>query len=166
MMAVPLATGAALIVILRFLYARRWFSRFPNGVFLGAAATILTVVLVCSAVVGTWGYGAATRIMRAELTASLESIATVIQGQIDLEIRRGTVRLQGLSQAAVPALRPGGDLRDLTTSLQAVQQFNVHYLEFDLADPTGKLVASTEEVASRAAPDRIATAFNLEGKTF
>jgi hypothetical protein len=74
-MAVPLALGAVLLVVLRFHHVRRWFARFPNGVFLGAASTILTVVLLCSAVVGAWGFGAATRIMRAELTSSLDNIA-------------------------------------------------------------------------------------------
>lgn len=165
-MSVPLLLGGALIVVLQFLYAKRWFSRFPNGVFLGAAATIVSVVLITAAVIGAWGYGAATRIMRSELTASLDSIASIIQGQIDLEISRGTQRLQGLSRAAAPALRPHGDLRDFTTSLQAVQHFNEHYLEFDLVDTDGKLVASSEDVANRPAPDRIATAFNLDGKTF
>ena len=165
-MAVPIVLGAALLVVLHFLYARRWFARFPNGVFLGAAATILTVVLICSAVIGTWGYGAATRIMRAEMTASLDSIASIIQGQIDLEIRRGTIRLQGLTGAVAPALRPGGDLKDLTSSLQAIQHFNVHYLEFDVIDANGRLVASSEELVSRPGPDRIGTAFNLEGKTY
>jgi hypothetical protein len=42
-MTVPLLLGAVLILALRTLYARRWFVRFPNGVFLGAAATILSV---------------------------------------------------------------------------------------------------------------------------
>jgi hypothetical protein len=68
-----------------------------------------------------------------------------------------------LSKSAAPALRPSGDLGDLTTSLQAVQHFNVHYLEFDLMDAAGKLVASSEEIPSRPSPDRIATAFNLDG---
>jgi adenylate cyclase len=165
-MAVPLALGAGLLVVLRFLYVRRWFARFPNGVFLGAASTILSVVLICSAVVGTWGYGAATRIMRAELTSSLDSIARIIQAQIDLEVRRGVLRLQGLSTAVAPALRPGGDLKDLTSSLQAIQQFNVHYLEFDVVDANGRLVATSEDLGNRPAPDRIATAFNLSGKTY
>jgi adenylate cyclase len=117
-------------------------------------------------VVGTWGYGAATRIMRAELTSSLDSIAGLIQAQIDLEVRRGVLRLQGLSTAVAPALRPGGDLNDLTSSLQAIQQFNVHYLEFDVVDANGRLVATSEELSSRPSPDRIATAFNLDGKTY
>lgn len=165
-MAVPLVLGAALILGLRFLFVRRWFARFPNGVFLGAACTILTVVLICSAVVGTWGYGAATQIMRDEATSALDSIASIIQGQIDLEIQRGTVKMRGLSKAAAPALRPGGDLKDLTSSLQAVHQFNADYLEFDLIDANGRLVASSEPLGGRPAPDRIGIAFNLEGKTY
>src|SRR5215831_16201850 len=163
-MAVPLALGAALLVVLRFLHARRWFARFPNGVFLGTASTILTVVLICSTVVGAWGYGAARRIMRAEMTGSLTSIATLIQAQIDLEIRHSTLLLQSLTSAVAPALRPGGDLKDLTSRLQAIQQFNVEYLEFDVVDASGRLVASSKELSGRPSPDRIATAFNLDGK--
>ena len=165
-MAVPLALGAALLVALRFLHARRWFARFPNGVFFGAASTILTIVLVCSAVVGAWGFGAATRLMRVQLRASLDNIATLIQGQIDLEMQRGVLRLQDLSKAVAPALRPRGDLKGLTSNLQAIRQFNVHYLEFDVVDANGRLVASSEGLGSRPSPDRIATAFNLEGKPY
>jgi adenylate cyclase len=165
-MAVPLALGAALLVALRFLHARRWFARFSKGVFFSAASAILIVVLVCSAVVGAWGFGAATRIMRAQMRASLDNIATIIQGQIDLEIQRGVLRLQDLSKAVAPALRPRGDLKGLASTLQAIRQFNVHYVEFDVVDAHGRLVASSEGLGSRPSPDRIATAFNLDGKPY
>jgi class 3 adenylate cyclase len=165
-MAVPLALGAVLIAVLLSAQRRRWFSRFPNGVFISVACTMVTIGLISAAIVGTWGYGAARRIMRAEMTVSLDSIASIIQGQIDLEIQRGTLRLTGLTKAVAPALRPGGDLKDLTSSLQAIQQFNVHYLEFDVVDANGRLVASSEALDRRPAPDRIGTAFNLDGKPF
>ncbi len=165
-MAVPLAVGAVLISLVLVAQRRGWFARYANGVFLGASATILTVALISAAIIGTWGYGASRRIMSAELTTSLDSVGSIIQQQIDLEIRRGTDRLNGLTRTVAPALRPGGDLRDLTTSLQAIQHFNPHYLEFDVLDRNGKLVASSQEIASRPSPDRIATAFNLDGKPF
>ena len=73
----------------------------------------------------------------------------------------------GCPRAAAPALAPGGDLRDFTTSLQAIQRFNPHYLEFDVIDASGRIVASSgENMSARPAPHRIGTAFNLEGKTF
>jgi class 3 adenylate cyclase len=166
-MAVPLTGGAVLVALLLFAHSRRYFARFPNGVFLSAAATIMAVALIAAAVIGTWGFGAARRIMRAELTISLDSIASIIQQQIDLEVQRGVDRLSGLAQAAAPALKPGGDLKDLTSSLQAIQQFNPHYLELDVMDGSGRLVASSQEdPAARPAPIRIATAFNLDGKPF
>jgi class 3 adenylate cyclase len=166
-MAVPLAGGAVLVALLLFGHSRRFFARFKSGVFLSAAATIMTVALIAAAVIGTWGYEAARRIMRAELTISLDSIASIIQQQIDLEVQRGVDRLAGLADAAAPALKPGGDLKDLTTSLQAIQKFNRHYLEFDVFDAGGRTVASSQDnPAARSAPIRIATAFNLDGKTF
>jgi class 3 adenylate cyclase len=166
-MAVPVAGGALLVALLLYGHSRRFFSRFRNGVFLSAAATIMTVALIAAAVIGTWGYEAARRIMRAEMTISLDSIASIIQQQIDLEISRTTQRLNGLARSAVPALKPGGDLADLTSSLKAVQDFNPHYLELDVLDATGRLVASSEaDPLARPAPDRIGTAFNLEGRSF
>lgn len=166
-MAVPLAAGGVLVALLLYAQSKRMFARFENGVFLSAAATIVTVALISTAVIGTWGYEAARRIMRAELTVSLDSIASIIQQQLDLEVRRSTYRLEGLSHAAAPALAPGGDLRDFTTSLQAIQRFNSHYLEFDVIDASGRIVASSEEnMSARPARHRIGTAFNLEGKNF
>ena len=133
-MAVPVAGGALLVALLLYAHSRRFFSRFSNGVFLSAAATIMTVALIAAAVIGTWGYEAARRLMRIELSVSLDSIASIIQQQIDLEVVRVVDRLAGLSAAAAPALEPGGDLKDLTSSLRAIQSFNPHYLEIDLID--------------------------------
>ena len=166
-MAVPVAGGALLVGLLLYGHSRRFFSRFRNGVFLSASATIMTVALFAAAVIGTWGYGAARRIMRAEMTVSLDSIASIIQQQIELEVVRCVDRLTGLSAAAAPALKPGGDLKDLTSSLQAIQSFNPHYLEIDAIDAGGRLAASSRaDAGSGRTPDRIATAFNLDGKTF
>src|SRR5262249_42861263 len=61
---------------------------------------------------------------------------------------------------------PGGDLKVLNSRLQAIQQFNVEYLEFDVVDASGRLVASSKELSGRPSPDRIATAFNLDGKMY
>jgi adenylate cyclase len=166
-MAVPAAAGALLVGLLLYGHSKRFFSRFKNGVFLSAAATIMTVALIAAAVIGTWGYEAARRIMRAEMTISLDSIASIIQQQIELEVVRCIDRLAGLTKAAAPALKPGGDLKDFASSLAAIQDFNPHYLEIDLIDANGKLVASSEtDALTRPSPDRIAIAFNLDGKNF
>jgi class 3 adenylate cyclase len=166
-MAVPLAVGAAATGVLLYALSRRWFARFERGFFLAVASAIVLTALMASALIGTWGYGAARRILSIELTAALDSIGTIVQQQIDLEVLRLNERMTGLAKAAVPALGPHGDLKDLTSSLQAVQDFNPHYLEIDLMDATGKLVASSEEDAAvRPVPDRIGTAFNLEGRTY
>src|SRR5258708_11763991 len=166
-MAIPLAGGALLVALLLYGHSRRFFARFRNGVFLSAAATVMSVALIAAAVIGTWGYEAARRIMRAEMTISLDSIAAIIEQQIDLEIQRTTQRLNGLAKSAVPALKPGGDLNDLTSSLKAVQGFNPPYLEIDVLDASGRLVASSEaDPSARPAPDRIGTAFNLDGRSY
>jgi adenylate cyclase len=101
------------------------------------------------------------------MTVSLDSIATVIEQQIELEAVRAVDRLAGLAKAAAPALRPGGDLKDLASDLQAIQDFSPRYLEIDVIDTAGKLVASSEvDPQAQPHPDRIATAFNLDGKNF
>jgi len=166
-MAVPLAAGAAVIGLLLFAHSKRVFARFPNGVFLSAAATIVTVALISAAVIGTWGYEAARQLMRAELTVSLDSVASVIEQQVSREVRSGVERLRGLARAAAPALAPAGDLKGLAGSLRAIQDFNPDYLEVDVIDASGRLVAWSEEnAAARPQPDRIGTAFNLEGRDF
>lgn len=166
-MAVPLAAGAILIGLLLLAHARRVFARFENGVFLAAASTIVTIALVSAAVIGTWGYEASRRIMRSEQTVSLDSIATIVDQELEREIQSSASRLAGLTRTVAPALAPGGDLADLTTSLRAVQDFNPTYLEIAVVDAGGRLAASSDvDDTEIEAPDRIATAFNLEGRTF
>jgi class 3 adenylate cyclase len=166
-MAVPVAGGALLVALLLYAHSRRVFARFANGVFHSAASTIMAMALIAAAVIGTWGYEAARHIMRAEMTLSLDSIATIIQQQIELEVVRAVDRLEGLAKAAAPALQPGGDLKDLAGDLQAIQDFSPRYLEIDAIDSRGTLVASSEvDPKAQPHPYRIATAFNLDGKNF
>ena len=166
-MALPLAAGAVLILILLVAHKRRWFARFHRGVFLSAAATIVTVALISAAVIGTWGYEAARRLMLIEMNVALDSIASIIQQQIDGDVQRRIARMSGLSRAVANALGPRGDLNDLTSSLKAVQSSNPQYLEILAVDANGMVVASTNDgPLPRPSPDRIAVAFNLEGKPF
>ena len=166
-MAVPLAAGAVVIGLLLMGHRRRWFARFPNGVFISAAATIVSVAIISAAVIGTWGYEAARRLVLGEIDRGLASVATIIQSEIDEEVHRPSVRTAALAPAVEEALRPGGDLKDLTSSLRTVQASDPQYLEIHAIDSGGNIVASTASgPLPRPAPDRIATAFNLEGKPY
>ena len=158
-MAVPLAAGGVLVALLLYAQSKRMFARFENGVFLSAAATIVTVALIATAVIGTWGYEAARRIMRAEMTVSLDSIASIIQQQLDLEVRRSTDRLAGLSRRR--PRRRSRRAATCTTSRPASRRssdFNPHYLEFDVIDASGKIVASSEAERAGRGPRPIASA--------
>lgn len=166
-MAVPIAAGALLVGLLLFAHTRRFFARFPNGVFLSAAATIITVGLISAAIIGTWGYQAARRLMLAEMNVSLDSIATIIEQQIDNDVQRRTIRLSGLTGDALPVLVRGGDPQQLLIALRALQSSNPQYLEIHAIDRTSQIIASTEAGAvPRPSPDRIATAFSLDGRSF
>jgi len=58
-------------------------------------------------------------------------------------------------------------MTDLAASLRALQGSNPQYLEIHAIDRASQVVATTEAgPLPRPAPDRIATAFNLEGRTF
>jgi adenylate cyclase len=165
-MAVPLAIGAVLVGLLLFAHSRRFFARFASGVFLSAAATIVTVGLISAGIVGTWGYEAARRLMLAEMTVSLDSIASIIQQQIDTDVQRRAERLSGVARSIAPAFARG-DLKEVLSSLRGLQSSNPQYLEIDAVDSTSQIVASTEAgPVPRPGPDRIATAFNFEGRTF
>jgi hypothetical protein len=101
------------------------------------------------------------------MAVALDSVATVIQNQIEQEVQRRTLRMVGLSASVVPALQPGGDLKDLTSSLHAVRNADPQYLVIDAIDRSGQIVASTSaDSLPRPSIDRIATAFNLEGKRY
>src|SRR6187402_86748 len=142
-MAVPLVGGALILGLLFYAHSIRFFSRFRHGVFLSASATILAVCLVSAWAIGKWGYEAARHLMRAELAVSLDSVATIIQHQLDQMAEEGPTRLTGLSPVVAPFLKPGADTAELTRRLADIQRFNSRYLEFDVLDTNGHLVTSS-----------------------
>jgi class 3 adenylate cyclase len=162
----PLVAGAAAIGVILYAQSRRWFGRFDRGFLLAIAFAIGSVGLLATALVGTLGYAAARNIWESQLSTALESAGDIVQHQVDLEVERATDRMTGLSRDAARALSPGGDLADFASSLRAVQSFNPHYLEIDAIDATARIVASSHSLEGRPPPDRIATAFNLEGRNF
>ena len=165
-LAIPLAVGGAVIAVFLYLVAHRWFARFRRGFFWAVTVAIGSVSLLAAAVMGTWGYDAARRVLAEELTVSLSNVGDLVERQISLEVARTDDRLGDLAEEASRALKPGGDLTVLATALRTVQTFNPHYLEIDAVDASGRLAASSQLGTGRAAPDRIGTAFNLDGKVF
>jgi class 3 adenylate cyclase len=165
-LAVPFVAGAAVIGLFLLLVARRWFAQFSRGFFWAVAVAIGSVALFAAALTASWGYEAARRILASELSVSLGSVADLVQRQIDLEVQRATEHLTGLSDEAAAGLAPGGNLPDLSRSFRAVLKFTPHYLAIDAIDATGRVAASSELSGQRLEPDRIGTAFNLDGKNF
>src|SRR5262249_49691625 len=125
-----------------------------------------SVALISTVLISTWGYDAARQILSAELSVSLQAVGDLAQNQVDLEGRRTTEHLTGVSTDAARALSPGGGVRGFSAQLRAIDLFNPHYLELDALDAHGTIRASSHNLEGRTPADRIGTAFNLEGRNY
>ncbi|HVZ21111.1 MAG TPA: adenylate/guanylate cyclase domain-containing protein [Vicinamibacterales bacterium] len=163
----PLAAGTAAFAIFFWILSRRLLARFRRGLGLAIAIGVLLVALLAAALVGEWGYDAARRMLGSELHVSLDSVSRIVQQQIALDVGRTATRLSGLTAPAARALAPGGSLAAFRDEITGVEQFDDAFLEICLVDVAGRpLAVSATGLQAPAPVDRIATAFNFDGKPY
>ena len=99
-----------------------------------------------------------------ELTVSLSNVGDLVERQIDLEVARATDRLSDLS-GRPPGHAPGGDLAVLATALGPSRP-SIPTISKSTRLTLGTARRLVAAGTGRRAPDRIGTAFNLDGKVF
>lgn len=174
MIVTPLIAAMALAALLSagamgvFVYAlhRRWFSRYENGFFLSLLLALMGGALAASLIVGAWGYEAAKRILEEEIVNELESVSTIVESQIKSNMSEIQSHLEGLADNLAAARADNETPAALRERLIEAQSFNSRYLQLRVIDEGGNVVLTTSEAGGTEPMNRVATAFNLEGKPF
>src|SRR5262249_9953471 len=170
----PIVTAmafAALIwaaIFLAFLIAlsARWFARFEHGFFLSLMLALAGVALMTASIVGVWGYQAAKRVLEQEIIVELQDVGGIIEGEVMSDIATIERRLAAFGESIADAVAAKAKTADIVERRKSVQSLNDRYLQLRIIDPAGALIAESSVMTEVEPVNRIAVAFNLEGKPF
>lgn len=160
-----LAWSAAFAV---FVYAvrARWIARFERGFFLQVLIALIGLALMSASVVGVWGYLAAKRILDEELVVQMRDVGRIVESTIRSEIGDVESQLHNLGAGLADARDRGVTLADLKERLASARTFDTQFLQLRLYNPDGSIIVETSTTGDVEPPNRIAVAFNQEGKPF
>jgi class 3 adenylate cyclase len=159
-----LAAVGGLAVLLVVLQQRR-FAGMAHGFRLTLMLAVAGAGLLTAWMLGSWGYQASQRVLFAQTVAELRNVGGIIEAELHGGIASALERLHNLAEALAPAVARGNHAL-VQNSLQAVQRFNPHFLQVTVYDAQGALLGSSSLTEAVEPPNRIAVAFNLEGKAF
>lgn len=165
MLALLIAGWLAIAGCLLFALHQRWQARWREGFFVAVLTTLGVVALMTASVTALWGYEAARTGVTRQLVTGLENVAQVVEQQIERSISE---RQAQLGQLASRLLAPTTDrarevMREHLRTLQAVEP---NYIQIELLDEGGQVLAASS-LQDRSEPgNRIAAAFALDGRSF
>jgi class 3 adenylate cyclase len=157
---------AAVFTVFVYGVRARWLGRYERGFLIALVAALIGIGLMSASVVGVWGYQAAKRILDQELIVELQDVGRIVETQINTDIADVEAQLKGLGVSLADARDRGAPLSDLRERLLAAQSFDSRYLQMRLVDPAGAVLAETTSGNELEPVNRIAVAFNQEGKPF
>ena len=159
-----LAAVGGLAVLLVVLQQRR-FAGMTHGFRLTLMLAVAGAGLLTAWVLGVWGYQASQRVLFAQTVAELRNVGSIIEAELHGGIANALARLHHLAGALAPAVARGNQAL-VQGALRALQDFNPRFLQVTMYDAQGALLVSSSLTEAVEPPNRIAVAFNLEGKAF
>jgi class 3 adenylate cyclase len=159
-----LAASAGFALLLAALRRRR-FSGMAHGFRLTLLLAIAGANLVTAWILAVWGYQASQRVLFAQTVEKLGNVGGVIERELDDTVACTLKRLRNLAGELVPAVTHGhhAQIQDM---LQIVQRVTPHFLQLTVYDLQGAVLVSSSLTEAVEPLNRIAVAFNLEGKPF
>jgi adenylate cyclase len=145
--ALLLAWGTAFVLFLVAL-RRRWFSRFAHGLFIAIALAVAGAALMSATVVGRWGFVAAKQSVDGEVATTLESVASVVDRQVNADLRQMQQNLERVATEVAPLVqgqRPHAWEPELLGRLAAIRALFPHYLDLRVVDLDSDLIGSEVE---------------------
>ena len=154
------------VVFAIFIYGvrARWTGRLERGFLVEIVVALIGVGLMSASIVGVWGYVAAKRIVDEELVIEMQDVGRIVEADLINQVSEVQAQLNGLGASLADARDHGASLKDLSDRLAAAMSFDRQYLQLRLLDSTGALITETSATGELEPPNRVAVAFNLEGK--
>jgi len=142
----------------------RWLSNLRQGFLITLRIALVGTGVISSLVVGIWCYESANQIFWRETVEDLGDLSRIIEDELHCEVQNSFEHLQKVSNMLAPSMKNGLS-KELQDKLD--NAFLVHrYLEFDLYDKEGRLIAATGSKKLQGPLNHIATAYGLEGQRF
>jgi class 3 adenylate cyclase len=159
-----LAAVGGLAVLLVALHQRR-FAGMTHGFRFTLMLAVAGAGLLTAWVLGVWGYQASQRVLFAQTVAELRNVGSVIEAELHDGIGYALERLQHLAAELGPAVAHG-QRAPVEDMLRIVQQFTPRFLQVTVYDAQGAVFVAQSRTEAVEPPNRVAVAFNLEGKAF
>ncbi len=158
------AIGLALIALL-LIARRRSLSGLENGFLLSLALTLAGTGSLSAVLVGAWVQEKAEQALLQGSMDDLDADARLVEASAKRDI---TITMNQMSQIAVGIathlLRR--ELKEIERDLLTLQRIDRTFLDLQVIDPQGTVLASSQGSAAEASLSRIAVAFALEGERF
>jgi len=164
-MALSVAAVAGAVGALFYALHRRFFSRFERGFLVTLLLAVAGAGLATAGLFGVWGYEAGRRLLFEETVTELRHVGAVLEAELHDGIGYAAERVQNLAREVAPAVARG-NTEAVRQELRAIQRFTPRVLQVDVIDRHGAPIASSGGAETVDPPNRVAVAFNLDGKSF
>jgi class 3 adenylate cyclase len=159
-----LAAVGGLAVLLVALQQRR-FAGMAHGFRFTLMLAVAGAGLLTAWVLGVWGYQASQRVLFAQTVEELRNVGSVIEAELHDGIGYALERLQHLAAELGPDVAHGQRVL-VQDALRIVQQFTPRFLQITVYDAQGAVFVANSMTEAIEPPNRVAVAFNLDGKAF
>ena len=161
---------SAILALATFVAAlhRRWLSSLRRGFLMTLRIALVGTGVISSLVVGVWCYESASQIFWRETVEELGDLSRILEVELQSGTDKAIEQMTRLANMFAPAISSGIP-RELQDKLNNIIQINGsgRCLQVNLYDKEGRLLATASgEKAAGEPPNRVATAYGLEGRCF
>jgi class 3 adenylate cyclase len=156
------ALAAVYVLILR----KRLLARFEHGFLYALLAAMVGGALMASTIIGVWGYQSARLLLEEEVVEELAEIGRIVETELVNDLENIGRQLNGFGTSLLPFLDRQAPASELTGQLRTALNFNERFLELQLFDDNGQLVASSSRLDQAERASRQAIGANLDGLPF
>ncbi len=158
---VSLTALTAFVAALRY----GWLSNMKRGFLMTLRLSLVGTGLMSSLLVGLWCYESAKDIIAQGTIENIGNVGRAIEEQLDVEIDQTLARLKALSGWLTPSIEKGST-QDLQEKVRSILQVNADFLQADVYDKDGRLLAGAAIGDTTEPLNRVAAAYGIEGKDF
>jgi adenylate cyclase len=160
-----LLTAVGGLAVLLVALQRRRFAGMAHGFRFTLMLAVAGAGLLTAWVLGVWGYQASQRVVFAQTVEVLRNVGSVVEAELHDGIGYALERLQHLAEELGPDVAHGNRAQ-VQKALRIVQRFTPRFLQVTVYDTQGAVFVVNSMTEAVEPPNRVAVAFNLDGKAF